>query len=178
MSIFQQIPSGFEIFGCLSDFILNRITNNSSSNIFFNTGMLQSNRVREVGKLPVVPLNNCFQKKSKVTKAEQFKKYLFVGVNKQELIDFLSGDWSTHPKQYQLLRSKTIYFKTRKDAFKLNLIRENTSQSAVIQSRRSLRKSLFGVKVSTRDQVLLMLSFIKWIVMQLSCQCITLGYQQ
>ena len=37
MSIVQQIPSGLEIFGCLSDFILTRITNNSSLNIFFTT---------------------------------------------------------------------------------------------------------------------------------------------
>ena len=37
MSIVQQIPSGLEIFGCLSDFILTRITNNPSLNIFFTT---------------------------------------------------------------------------------------------------------------------------------------------
>ena len=35
MCIVQQLLSDLEIFGCLSDFILTRITNNPSSNIFF-----------------------------------------------------------------------------------------------------------------------------------------------
>ena len=37
MCIAQQLPSGLEIFGCLSDFILTRATNNPSLNIFFTT---------------------------------------------------------------------------------------------------------------------------------------------
>ena len=35
MCIIQQLASCLEIFGCLSDFILTHITNNSYSNIFF-----------------------------------------------------------------------------------------------------------------------------------------------
>ena len=37
MCIVQQMPSGLEIFGCVWDFILTRISNNPSSNIFFIT---------------------------------------------------------------------------------------------------------------------------------------------
>ena len=35
MCIVQQVPTGFEVFGQLSDYILKRITSNPSTNIFF-----------------------------------------------------------------------------------------------------------------------------------------------
>ena len=35
--IVQQVPTGFEVFGQLSDYILKRITSNPSTNIFFTT---------------------------------------------------------------------------------------------------------------------------------------------
>ena len=59
MRIVQQLLSGLEIFGCLPDFVLTCISNNPSSNISsprINTGMPQSNRVREIDELPVVVL--------------------------------------------------------------------------------------------------------------------------
>ena len=37
MCIVQQVPTGFEVFGQLSDYILKRITSNPSTNIFFTT---------------------------------------------------------------------------------------------------------------------------------------------
>ena len=37
MCIVQQVPTGFEVFGQLSDYILKRITSSPSTNIFFTT---------------------------------------------------------------------------------------------------------------------------------------------
>ena len=76
---------------------------------------------------------------------KQFKKYLSVGVNKQELIDFLLDDWSTPPKHHQVIRNKTIYFITRKDAFKLNVIGEDTQCQPVIGLSSNQEKA--GTKV-------------------------------
>ena len=135
MCFVQQLPSGLKIFGCLSDFILTRITNNPSSNIFFTTDQYwdasikscERNRRATSGSIRVT----ASRRDRKLPK--QFKKYLFVGVNKQELIDFLLDDWSTHPKHHQLNRNKTIYFTTRKDAFKLNVIGEDKQCQPVIE---------------------------------------------
>ena len=58
MCIVQQLPSGLEIFGCLSDFILTRITN-SSWNIFFTVDQYWHASIKScerIDKLPVVLL--------------------------------------------------------------------------------------------------------------------------
>ena len=49
------------------------------------------------------------------------------------MIDFLLGDWNTHPKHHQLISTKTIYFTTRKDVFKLNVIGVDTQCQPVIE---------------------------------------------
>ena len=135
MCIVQQLPSGLEIFRCLSDFILARITNKPSSNIFFTTDqywdasikLCERNRRATSGSIRVI----ASRRDHKLSK--QFKKYISVGVNKQELIDFLLDEWSTHPKYHQLIRNKTIYFSTRKDALKLNVIGEDTQCQPVTE---------------------------------------------
>ena len=91
MCIVQQLPSGLEIFICLSDFIVTRVINNPSSNIFFTTDQYwdapikscERNRRATSGSIRVTASRG-HQKLLK-----QFKKYLSVGVNKQELTDFL-----------------------------------------------------------------------------------------
>ena len=126
MCIIQQLASCLEIFGCLSDFILTHITNNSYSNIFFTMDQYWDTSIKSYernqratsGSIRVT----ASRRDQKLPK--QFKKYLSVGVNKQELIDFLLLDWSTYPKHHQLIRNKTIYFTKRKDAFKLNVIED------------------------------------------------------
>ena len=128
MCIVQELPSGLEILGCLSDFILTCVTNNPSSSIFFTTDqywdasikLCERNRRATSGYIRVA----AYRRDQKLPK--QLKKYLSVGINKQELIDFLLNDWSTHPKHHQLIRNKTIYFTTRKYSFQLNIIGEDT----------------------------------------------------
>ena len=94
MSIVQQLPSGLKIFGCLLDFILTHITNNSSSNIYFTRDQYWDASIkscrrnqRAISGSIRVTASRRYQKLPK-----QFKKYLSVGVNKQELINFLLDD--------------------------------------------------------------------------------------
>ena len=99
MCIIQQLPTGLETFGDLSESVLKRITSNDSSHIFFvndqfwkhfikscernniraNTGSICVNVIRHEQKLP-----------------EQMKKYLSAGENKEELAELLLKDWSSN----------------------------------------------------------------------------------
>ena len=135
MCIVQQVPTGFEVFGQLSDYILKRITSNPSTNIFFttdqywdasikscersrraNSGLIRITASRRDQKLP-----------------KQFKKYLAVGENKQELIEFLLADWSTQAQHHHQISEKTIFFTTKKDAFKIKVLEEETQCQPVDQ---------------------------------------------
>ena len=93
--------------------------------------MPQSNRAREIEETSDSIRVTASRKDQKLPK--QFKKYLSVGVNKPELINFLLDDWSKHPKHHQLIRNKTIYFTTRKDSFKLNVTGEDTQCQTVTE---------------------------------------------
>ena len=65
---------------------------------------------------------------------KQFKKYLAVGENKQELIEFLLADWSTQAQHHhQIISEKTIFFTTKKDAFKIKVLGEETQCQPVDQ---------------------------------------------
>ena len=97
-----------------------------------NTGIPQSNRVREIDELPVVLLEYLLLEEIKSYQISS-RSILFVGVNKLELIDFLLEDSSTNPKHHQLIRDKTIYFTARKDAFKVNVIGEDAQCQLVTE---------------------------------------------
>ena len=51
---------------------------------------------------------------------KQFKKYLAVGANKTELLEFLVKDWR-HPRHAPVLREKTIYFTLKYEAYEISL---------------------------------------------------------
>ena len=57
---------------------------------------------------------------------KQFKKYLAVGENKQELIEFLLADWSAQAQHHHQISEKNIFFTTKKDAFKIKVLGEET----------------------------------------------------
>jgi len=98
MCIIQQLPTGLETFGDLSECVLKRITSNDSFHIFFVTDQYwkqsikscERNRRANAGSIRVTVIRH----DQKLPK--QMKKYLSVGENKEELIDFLLKDWSSN----------------------------------------------------------------------------------
>ena len=50
---------------------------------------------------------------------KQIKKYLSVGANKKELIEFLLNDWSTDNRHIKSLSNRCIYFSTNDAGYKL-----------------------------------------------------------
>lgn len=98
MCILQQLPSGFETFGEVSEYVLKRITSNDAKNIFFVTDQYwdqsikncERNRRAATGSIRVT----ASRPDQKLPK--QMKKYLSLGSNKEELVDFLLEDWKSN----------------------------------------------------------------------------------
>ena len=108
MCIIHQLPTGLETFGDLSECVLKRITANDSSHIFFVTDQYwkhsikscERNRRANTGSIRVTAIR-CDQKLPK-----QMKKYLSVGENKEELVEFLLQDWSSNHTHISKIRNR------------------------------------------------------------------------
>ena len=178
MCIVQQLTSGMKIFGCLQDFVVTLITNNPISNIFFTTDqcwnvsikLCDRNRRATSGSIRV----NASIIGKKLSK--QLNKYLSIGLNKQDLIDFLLDNWSTHSKHHQLIRNKTIHFTTTKNAFKLNVTGVDAQCQSVIElSSNQERPNTKAFLVVSLAQEFGCTDDVIYTVMWLSWQCITIG---
>ena len=98
MCIIQQLPNGLETFGDLSECVLKRITANNSPHVFFVTDQYWKHSIKScertrranTGTIRLTAIR-CNQKLPK-----QMKKYLSVGENKEELVEFLLQDWSSN----------------------------------------------------------------------------------
>ena len=108
MCLIQQLPSGLETFGALSEYVLKRITTNDSPHVFFVTDQYwkqsikscERSRRANTGSIRITAIR-CDQKLPK-----QIKKYLCVGENKEELVDFLLDDWSSNCAHQSMLRNR------------------------------------------------------------------------
>ena len=129
MCVIQQLPSSLDTFGTISDFVLRRITRNNASDVmfitdqYFETSIKGRERERRAitGQIRITA-SRCDQPAPK-----QFKKYLAVGANKTELLEFLVKDWA-HPRHAPVLREKTIYFTLKDEAYEIS-ITDNEIQS-------------------------------------------------
>ena len=132
MCVIQQLPNQLNTFGVVSDFVLRRITSNSAKEVMFiadqylETSIKGGERERRAttGQIRITA-TRCDQPAPK-----QFKKYLAVGANKTELLEFLVKDW-THPRHVELIRGKCIYFTLKSEAYKIHL-NDNQIQSISI----------------------------------------------
>ena len=115
MCIIQQLPTGLETFGDLSECVLKRITSNDSSHIFFVTDQYwkhsiksceRSNRRVNTGSIRVTVIRH----EKKLPK--QMKKYLSVGESKEELVEFLLKDWSSNSTHINKIINRYLYSKT------------------------------------------------------------------
>ena len=73
MCIVQQVPTSFEVFGQLSDYILKRITSNPSTNIFFTTDQYWDASIKlcersRRANSGLIRITNCIKKRPEVTK--------------------------------------------------------------------------------------------------------------
>ena len=110
MVILQQLPNGLETFGEVSEFVLKRITANDSEHIFFITDQYwnhsikscERNRRATTGSIRIT----ASRPDQKIPK--QLKKYLSLGSNKEELVDFLLKDWSSNNRNTQYIRNRYI----------------------------------------------------------------------
>ena len=108
MCAIQQLPSALETFGALSEYVLKRTTANDSPHVFFVTDQYwkqsikscERNRRANTGSIRITAIR-CDQKLPK-----QIKKYLCVGENKEELVDFLLNDWSSNCTHQSMLRNR------------------------------------------------------------------------
>lgn len=115
MCIIQQLPCGLNTFGTIYDFVLRKIVKNNATDVMFITDQYfeisvkggERNRSAITGQIRITA-KRCDQPAPK-----QFKKYLAVGANKTELLEFLVKYW-THQRHISEFRGKTIYF-TLKD---------------------------------------------------------------
>ena len=122
MCVIQQLPSGLDTFGTISDFVLGRITRNNASDVmfitdqYFETSIKGGERERRASTGQIrITASRCDQPAPK-----QFKKYLAVGANKTELLEFLVKAW-THPRHAPVLREKTIYFSLKDEAYEISI---------------------------------------------------------
>ena len=114
MCIIQELPTGLETFGDLSECVLKKITSNDSSHIFFVTDQYwkhsiksceRNNRRANTGSIRVTVIRH-EQKLSK-----QMKKYMSVGENKEELVEFLLKNWSSNSTHINKIINRYLYSK-------------------------------------------------------------------
>ena len=114
MCVIQQLPTGLETFGDLSERVLKRITSNNSSHIFFVIDQYwkhsiksceRNNRRANTGSIRVTVIHH----DQKLPK--QVKKYLLVGENKEELVEFLLKDWSWNSTHNNKIVNRYLYSK-------------------------------------------------------------------
>ena len=100
MCIIQQLPTGLETFGNLSGFFVtdqywkHSIKSCERDNRRANTGSICVTVIRHEQKLP-----------------KQMKKYLSVGENKEELVEFLFKDWSSNSTHINKIINRNLYSK-------------------------------------------------------------------
>ena len=113
MCITQQLPTGLETSGDLSECVLKRITSNNSSHIFIVTDQYwkhsiksceRNNRRANTGSIRVTAIRH----DQKLPK--QMKKYLLVGKNK-ELVEFLLKDWNSNSIHNNKIVNRYLYSK-------------------------------------------------------------------
>ena len=100
MCIIRQLPKGFHTFRDLSDYVLKKVTSNSSAHIFFiidqywkvSIKSCEHNKQGRSGSIKFTAMRT----EKKLPK--QQKKYLSLGSNKEELLDFLLQDWSNNER--------------------------------------------------------------------------------
>ena len=103
MCFIRQLPTAFDTFGDLSDYVLKRITSYSSALIFCITDQYQKasikscerNKWSRSGSIRIKalrPMSISYEHKL----PKQQKKYLSPGSSKEELLEFLLQDWSSN----------------------------------------------------------------------------------
>ena len=75
--------------------------------------------------------------------SKQFKKFLSIGANKIELLEFLLRDW-THQRHKTVIRTKTIYFTLKEESFKISV------QNGRIECLRTLQLSYKQEEADTK----------------------------
>ena len=118
------LPTDFDSFGDLSDYVLKRVTSSSSAFIFFITGQYWK-----------VSINTCERERNKRDRSEsirikamrpkqkrpkQQKKYLSLGSNKEELLEFLLQDWSSNERHIRQIGEKEVLIMVKAGAYKVS----------------------------------------------------------
>ena len=124
MCIIQQLPCSLDTFGTISEFVLKRITRNNATEVFFVTDQYfetsikggERERRASTGQIRITA------KRPDQDAPKQFKKYLSVGTNKTELLEFLLKDWSHHHRNIPSIGSKTIFFTLKDEAYEISVI--------------------------------------------------------
>ena len=120
MCVIQQLPSGLETFGTISEFVLKRITANQANEVmfitdqYFETSIKGGERERRVkaGRLRITA------SRPEQSAPKQFRKYLSVGVNKTELLKFLLKDWC-HQRHASTIGNKIIFFTLKDEGYQI-----------------------------------------------------------
>ena len=157
MHIIRQLPTGFYTFRDLSDYVLKRITSNSSTPIFFITDQYwkvsskscERNRQGRSGSIRITAI----RPEQKLPK--QQKKYLSLSSNKEELPEFLLQDWSSNQLHISQIREKEVFITVKAGANKIynyNKFDLPASSRTLIESR-SWYQSFLSSEVCTGNWV-------------------------
>ena len=127
MCVIQQLPSGLETFGTISDFIIKRITKNDSNKVmfitdqYFETSIKGGERERRASSGQI----RIMASRPDQLAPKQFKKCLSIGANRTELLQFLLNDWC-HPRHRILIGMKSIYFTLRDEGCEIRVLNNST----------------------------------------------------
>ena len=108
MAILHQLPNGLETFGALSECVLKRITANDSEHVFFITDQYWNHSIKfsERNKRATTGIIRITASQPDQKIPKQFKKYLSLGSNKEELVAFLLKDWSSNNRSIRYIQNK------------------------------------------------------------------------
>ena len=95
MCVIRQLPKGLSNFGTISEFVLERTTKCQSREVIFVTDQYFETSIKGGGRHKRASTGQIrvTARRQDQTAPKQFKKYLSVGANKTELLQFLLNDW-------------------------------------------------------------------------------------
>ena len=142
MCLLQQLRHPLLTFGDASEAILQRITSNSSTKIFFVTDQYFEHCIKscerdkraETGCIRV-----SIQRRDQEF-PKQLKKFLSVGQNKIDFVWFLLKDWCHYEGHLQRISGKEIYITIEREAYKIREFNLPVFQSYVLHKKKQIQR--------------------------------------
>ena len=121
MVLTQQLPSGLETFGDISDFILAKIMHHHATITCLVSDQYDQQSIKDLERTDLAAEGEVryTAKRRNQSIPAQFRKYLHNSNKKLELIDFLINDWAKNINTTDILKDKELYVAVRDRAYRI-----------------------------------------------------------